>query len=396
MKLKKYTFNTRNNFIKYYIYKNIFYIILLFIIIHIFTVRYNLNKDIIKLKEYYKLCGDGAQTNKVKFKKSNKPKVSILISIYNRENTILRLLRSIQNQNFKDLEIIFIDDCSTDNSLNLIKQFQKEDPRIKLIKNKKNKGTLITRSLSILKATGDYIFIPDSDDMFNMNIIKYCYEMAIRYNLEVIRYNVYENNCSFQIDLINKLKRNKIIYQPELSTFLFYGTGNINLVDYTLWNKFFKSETLIRALNSMEPFYLNQFMLQFEDGLMNYAIYRNAKSYYITNKIGYYYIFNQTTSIQHHAPMKEVPKFIYLYINFILTYSKNNKKEKDMALFIYHLYPWHVNLINLVDKYYHLYKSVLEFFLDYEYTSEEDKNKLKNLLNIIIMKEANNSKNVFL
>ena len=84
----------------------------------------------------------------------------------------------------------------------MVKQFQKEDPRIKLIKNKKNKGTLITRSLSILKATGDYIFIPDSDDMFNMNIIKYCYEMAIRYNLEVIRYNVYENNCSFQMDLI--------------------------------------------------------------------------------------------------------------------------------------------------------------------------------------------------
>ena len=280
--------------------------------------------------------------------------------------------------------------------MKLVKQFQKEDPRIKLIRNKKNKGTLITRSLSILKATGDFIFIPDSDDIFNENIIKYCYEMAIKKNLEVIRYNVYENNCYFQMNLINKLKNNRIIYQPELSTFLFYGAGNLELIDFTLWNKFFKSETLIRALNSMEPFYLNQFMLQFEDGLMNYAIYRNAKSYYIIDKIGYYYIFNQTTSIQHHAPMKEVPKFIYLYINFILTYSKNNKKEKDMALFIYHLYPWHVNLINLVDKYYHLYKSVLEFFLDYEYTPEEDKKKLKNLLDIIIKKEDNNSKNIIL
>ena len=70
----------------------------------------------------------------------------------------------------------------------MVKQFQKEDPRIKLIKNKKNKGTLITRSLSILKATGDYIFIPDSDDMFNINIIKYCYGMAIKKNLEVFEY----------------------------------------------------------------------------------------------------------------------------------------------------------------------------------------------------------------
>ena len=83
----------------------------------------------------------------MKFKKIKNP---IIWSIYNREKYILRFLRSIQNQFFDNIEIILVDDFSTDNSAKLIKEYQKEDPRIILIKHGKNKGTLIIINYNIL------------------------------------------------------------------------------------------------------------------------------------------------------------------------------------------------------------------------------------------------------
>ena len=76
------------------------------------------------------------------FNKVEIPKISIISPVYNRGKYILRFLRSIQNQGFEDIEIIFIDDYSTDNSVKLIEKYQKEDKRIVLLKNKRNKGTL--------------------------------------------------------------------------------------------------------------------------------------------------------------------------------------------------------------------------------------------------------------
>ena len=81
-----------------------------------------------------------------------------------------------------------------------------------------------------------------------------------------------------------KLK-SKPIYQPELSDYLFYGFGNLNLNDFTLWNKFIKEDAFKRAINNIDPFYLNQYMIIFEDGLINFALYRTVKSFYLIKKI---------------------------------------------------------------------------------------------------------------
>ena len=90
------------------------------------------------------------------------------------------MLRSIQNQYFKDIEIIFVDDFSTDNGIKLLKSFQKEDKRINIIRNKRNKGTLISRIIGIFKTKGDYIMVPDADDMIAKDIIKTCYDLAVK------------------------------------------------------------------------------------------------------------------------------------------------------------------------------------------------------------------------
>jgi cellulose synthase/poly-beta-1,6-N-acetylglucosamine synthase-like glycosyltransferase len=99
------------------------------------------NKESRKLEIYFKLCNRGQLIKKKKFKFKQHPKISIISPIYNRAKFILRFLRSIQNQFYEDLEIIFVDDFSTDNSVKMIEKYQREDERIILLKHKKNKGT---------------------------------------------------------------------------------------------------------------------------------------------------------------------------------------------------------------------------------------------------------------
>ena len=139
-------FNIYNN------YSNTFKTIFGFILISFFFInnqitnnfsKTGLKKEIMNFEQYYIKCDAGILLNNVtKFKNNKKPKISIISSIYNKQNYILRFLRSIQNQNFGQIEIILIDDFSEDDTINIIENLQKEDGRIRLLKNRKNKGTL--------------------------------------------------------------------------------------------------------------------------------------------------------------------------------------------------------------------------------------------------------------
>ena len=123
-----------------------------------------------------------------KFKKVYNPKISIISPIFNRERYLLRFLLSIQYQNFKDLEIIFIDDLSKDNSVKLINEYKNIDKRIKLLKNIINKGTFKSRNTGLLYSKGQYTIFPDPDDLLSHNILNICYKYSKKFKYEVIRF----------------------------------------------------------------------------------------------------------------------------------------------------------------------------------------------------------------
>ena len=104
----------------------------------------NINEtDVQKYFEYMDYAKNGIYINKQNLVPIEKPKVSIIISIYNRENYVKSTTRSIQNQNLKELEIIFIDDFSSDKTVKYIKEEQKKDPRIKLYQNKMDSDDML-------------------------------------------------------------------------------------------------------------------------------------------------------------------------------------------------------------------------------------------------------------
>ena len=148
----------------------------------------------------------------------------------------------------------------------------------------------------------------------------------------MIRFNLYCGNGEIFLYKILQGLKIRPIYQPELSTYLFYGRGTLFQIDYGLSNKFIKREVYIRALNSLNNYYLNIYMTFLEDGLMNYILYRSAKTLYYIKKIGYYYILNkESITLPKFRTNNLLFKFKFLYLKFLFEYSKNNKYEKDMV-----------------------------------------------------------------
>ncbi len=105
------------------------------------------------------------------------PKVSVVIPVYNTERFLDESISSVLNQTLDDFELIIINDCSTDDSLNIIKKYMKKDKRIKFIGNKKNLGVAKAMNEGLKAAKGKYIAILGSDDIFlpNKLLIQYNY-----------------------------------------------------------------------------------------------------------------------------------------------------------------------------------------------------------------------------
>jgi len=114
-----------------------------------------------------------------------RPKVSIIVPVYNVEKYLSVCLDSLINQTFNEIEIICVNDGSTDNSLSILKQYQKKDERIRII-NQKNQGLSHSRNVALKYAKGDYILYVDSDDWLDLNTVKDSYQVAKMYDLDLL------------------------------------------------------------------------------------------------------------------------------------------------------------------------------------------------------------------
>lgn len=122
--------------------------------------------------------------------------VSVIMSAYNSESTIEKSILSIIKQDYKKLEFLIVDDCSTDNTYNICKKYSKLNKSIKLFRNKSNIG--LTKSLNLLidQAKGEYIARQDADDVSLSNRISHQVEFIKKYNLDACSTRAYimENN----------------------------------------------------------------------------------------------------------------------------------------------------------------------------------------------------------
>ena len=339
-----------------------------------------------KIENYLILCNNNEIQNIKIYQKTKNPKVSIISPVFNRERYLLRFIKSIYYQNFIDIEIIFIDDCSTDNSSNVIKEFQKGDKRIILIKNKKNKGTFINRNLGILYSEGKYLLFPDPDDILSKNNLNFLFNFAQKFNYELIRYNLYLRKEKITFKPIVENLANRPFYQPELSTYLFYGNNELMTIDCYISNKFIKRAVYIKVLNSIKNIGLNLYMTFMEDSLINFLLYRTSKSYFFLKKIEYYYIKNPYSITQNLYKISDLRiQFIFIYLKILFEYSKNNKFEKDMTNVLFTNVIRRFNIgQNMKNNYnYNIFTTTINKFLNNKYINDDIKLILKGIKMII-------------
>jgi glycosyltransferase involved in cell wall biosynthesis len=401
-------FDVIKNGQKKFLFTKIFILALLFYYdFDLLTNINNLNsyieneKQIQKIENYFKFCNDFKSKKIRTFKKMKKPEVSIISPLYNRERYILRILRSIQYQTFHNIEIILVDDNSIDNSVQLIEELQQIDQRILLIKNKKTKGTFVTRNIGVQYSSGKYIIIPDPDDIISKDIVRTCYLYAEKFKYELIRFNSYigEGKLGFQ-DLIN-ITESGPVYQPKLSSEIFYGSKELQMVDYYVYNKFILKDVYIKALNSLNKFYSNMYMIYMEDQVMNYILHRIAKSFYFLKVIGYYHLSNSVSIMNNLFKIPELRmKFSFIYLKFIFEYSKNTKFEKDMANHLFTVLNRQFNIAGRLqstdydENDYSLYYDIVNTYINCSYIDTENKYFLNNFKFIIEKKNITYQKNL--
>lgn len=210
---------------------------------------------------------------------SNKsPRVTVLVPVYNAESYLLECLKSLSNQILDDLEIICLNDGSTDSSLEMLKDFAKKEPRLKIV-DKPNTGYGDTLNKGIKLASGEYIGIVEPDDFIDPEMYIELFALAKKYDADVAKSNYFEfrdgkniTHESFLPDetgfLIDAVEDTKIFYQNP-----------------AIWSAIYRREYLLtQKLN-----FLKTPGASYQDASFNFKVLASGAKIILTDKPYYHY-----------------------------------------------------------------------------------------------------------
>lgn len=144
------------------------------------------------------------------------PKVSVIIPVYNVSKYVCECLDSIINQTLEEIEIICIDDGSTDNTIELIREYTEFDKRIAILKQE-NQGAGAARNLGLSIAKGEYLSFLDPDDFFEPTMLEQAYQKAIKNDVDIVVFNymTYDQNKNKFSDINHILPTDKEVFSYE-------------------------------------------------------------------------------------------------------------------------------------------------------------------------------------
>lgn len=218
-------------------------------------------------------------------------KVSIIIPIYNSEKYLTRCIESIISQSYNNIEIIIVDDGSTDKSLNIANKYAKTDKRIIII-SKEHAGVSDSRNIGIMHATGKYITFVDNDDWLEENAIELMLNKMKEINCDVLRCNYYRNysdntqiiGCKYSEKIKNKVLNKTMIEKLVLPLVL-----NGKMPGY-MWLLLIKKEIFV----NLNP--LNKNLDMMEDTVFTVDLLLNIKTMYFYDIEVYHYYCNMNSA----------------------------------------------------------------------------------------------------
>ena len=337
------------------IFKSLTFFGIFIFIIYNFKQFIKKRDDLKEIHNYIITNLNGHLINSNKFDKVINPKISIVISVYNGEGYIKTALLSIQNQDFKEIEIIIIDDCSTDNSIKIIRELMKEDQRIIFLQNKVNKGALFTKTRGILNAKGKYVMTLDEDDIYASNdAFSILYDEAEKNDLDIVGFGSIINDINILNKKITKYNyfESQIISQPDISKRMYTKNknGEIIRLNNVIWCFFFKTQLFISTIKIIDNKYLNNVMNNHDDMLLFFLLTRKARKLKQIKRLFHFVLLRpnpKDSSIIYQIKEKNKGNsknkcFYYLYYaEFLLQYTNNTYIDKEIAT--YELESWFLN-----------------------------------------------------
>lgn len=265
--------------------------------------------------------------------------VSVIVPVYNVEPYVEECIRSIINQSYKNIEILVIDDGSTDNSLKICENIASEDNRIVLIRQS-NCGVVKARGQGIKKAKGKYAVFVDSDDWIEYNMIeelvcniKDVDMVASGINLEASKGNIvkrYEDlePGIYDIDYILK----SLLYDSSKKKF--------QQLIYSMWNKLYKLDILRKVYFDIDP------EITFgEDSILVCKYLLKCQNIKVVDKCFYNYRFRETSAIHSHKEDRLIVTN-KIYFSLKKDFQEHNLKEEllyQLEVWIKKIVFWAVN-----------------------------------------------------
>ncbi len=319
-------------------------------------------------------------------------KISTIIPVYNCQKTIKAAVRSIQNQNMSDIEIILVNDNSNKETSLIIQQLAEEDQRIKILTNKKNMATLYSRNIGIINSRGKYIMNLDNDDLFmNYDIFDKTYEEAEKENFDIIGFNAID--CKNYKPLITQMndaslhnhKDGLILYQPELTYFPISLNNEFNPNDLHVWGRLAKADVYKEAINNFGKNAIGEirnisFVTWNEDCAMSMILFKYAKSYKFIQKYGiFHYKGKATSSNTSKKDLKRYGELFFLDTIFDFSLDDYKGKKYSVEMVKKKIFPYVNDIINSKKNKKYL-QAILEKMLNCMYINLEDKKKIKTYL----------------
>ena len=269
---------------------------------HLYSRRKTLDRGL----PFIKNCREGKLLNNSSlFKYTPNPKISAIVPVYNCEKTLKAAIRSIQNQDMLDIEIILINDNSNLKTVELLEELKKEDPRIKVINNEKRKGQFYARNIGALECKGEYIVNLDSDDMYvDIDVFSTLYYSIKQGDFDILAHKIFEaysftERHYIREHMFNGRKHNMEIYQPRLSCYAISTNGHRAVNDLNIWGKLYKSSVYKSAVNTLGKERYSYFAVYIEDYLMLHLLCNIASSFKFIKKYGLFHKVSSSSSSNH-------------------------------------------------------------------------------------------------
>lgn len=269
-------------------------------------------------------------------------KISVIIPVYNVEKYIERAINSVIRQTYKNLEIILIDDGSTDNSGLICNKYAGLDERIQVI-HKENGGLVSARKAGIRIATGDYVVNLDSDDWIECDAYENVVKIIEEYGVDVVAYGVKKEFEGFVEEQAIQLKQGRYSKEKFWREFCskvaetpFYSQP----ISMSQWDKVAKIELYKECeLNCSEKLNKN------EDDAAIFPMLLNMNNIYIDSRCWYHYCVRKN-SILWHTDKSDYDRYKILALHLINSYSKLGNKSGCSKEFLLYKLVHHLMLDN--------------------------------------------------